>query len=330
MFSRSQVLGAWLLCAGACSSVDDPPTGPMGQAQALVVVLPDTQFYACAYPDIFQRQAQWILEQHLQLGMSVVLHTGDIVDSDNDAQWQVASESMHRLDGQVPYLVTTGNHDLEPPARGSLFPKYFDPKQLDQLGVDTGSFEADLSDNTYAVVNIVGQPWLALGVEFGPRDAVVHWADGVLTDHADLPAILFTHAYLYSDGERYNRELVVPQPYHPDMYGLTPEQGINDGEDLWRKLVEPHENVRLVLSGHVIPDGTAHASVQRASGSVVHQVLANYQFCDACPCAEVEGGGGYLRLLQFSDSRISVTTYSPHYDLYLHDPDNEFTLELAP
>jgi hypothetical protein len=142
--------------------------------------------------------------------------------------------------------------------------------------------------------------------------------------------VLFTHAYLYSDGARYDRSVTPPQRYHPDQYGLTPEQGISDGEDLWRTLVEPHENVQLVLSGHVIPDGTARSIATRRSGSTVHQLLANYQQCEFCPCAEVEGGGGYLRLLEFDAGaeRIAVSTYSPYRDASLDDDENAFTLEL--
>jgi hypothetical protein len=85
-----------------------------------------------------------------------------------------------------------------------------------------------------------------------------------------------------------------------------------------------------VLSGHVIPDGTARSVATRASGSRVHQLLANYQRCELCPCSEVEGGGGYLRMLEFDAAaeRIAVTTYSPHHDDSLDDDDNTFTLEL--
>jgi hypothetical protein len=152
----------------------------------------------------------------------------------------------------------------------------------------------------------------------------------VLREHAELPAVLFTHAYLDGDGRRYDRAFSPRQKYHPDDYGMTPDQGVNDGQDIWTKLVEPHENVRLTLSGHAIPDGTAHVTAERRSGTRVHQVLANYQQCDRCPCAQVEGGGGYLRLLRFdrAGTRIQVSTYSPHFDRSLSDAENQFELTL--
>jgi hypothetical protein len=145
-----------------------------------------------------------------------------------------------------------------------------------------------------------------------------------------MPAVLFTHAYLYADNERYDRARQPLQPYHPDSYGVTPNQGIADGQDIWETLVVPNSNVRLVLSGHVIPDGTARSSIVMPSGRVVHEVLTNYQLCDSCPCAEVEGGGGYLRRfdLDASGAVLHVSTYSPHKDEYLTDAENQFDLVL--
>lgn len=322
--ARACAVALTLVALLGCAS--DPPPGSDDDpvVRDRVIVLPDTQFYACAYPNIFQQQARWIVEHQRDQAIALVVHTGDIVDQDVSAQWQVAAGSLHMLDGVVPYLVTCGNHDLSA-ARTSQIGSYFDPAAAGAEVRDSGRF-----DNAYRVVEIAGTPWLVLGLEFGPRDAVVEWASDILQMHADLPAIVFTHAYLYSDGQRYDRNRTPPQPYHPDGYGFTPEQGINDGEDLWRKLIEPHENVRLVLSGHVIPDGTARSVATRASGTRVHQLLANYQRCDLCPCTEVEGGGGYLRILRFTpDARtLEVTTYSPHLEMSLHDEENEFTLEL--
>ena len=296
-----------------------------------VVVLPDTQFYSCAYPEIFAQQTRWVSEQRDAFGIALVLHTGDIVDTDEEGQWDVAKRALRLLDGVVPYLAVPGNHDLRSD-RSSLMPDYFTPELLVHAEYDwtAKAREPGRLDNVYAIAEVGGQRWLFLGLEFSPRDAVIAWADEVLREHAALPAVLFTHAYLYSDGQRYDRALTPHQQYHPDDYGYTTEQGINDGQDIWDKLIEAHENVRLVLSGHVIPDGLAHTTASRRSGTRVHQVLANYQQCALCPCAEVEGGGGYLRLLAFSrdGSAIQVTTYSPHYDKSLTDPENQFDLAL--
>lgn len=311
----------------ACVTDVEPPPSDIVKAKGkVVVVLPDTQFYACAYPDIFERQTAWIAEQRAAREIAFVVHTGDVVDEDADAQWKVAADSFSRLDGEVPYLVTTGNHDLSPD-RQSLFARFLGTRGLDEFE-HSGAYEPGRSENSYAIVRLDGRDWLVLGLEFGPRDRAVAWADGVLSEHAELPAIVFTHAYLYNDGFRYDRRRDPHQPYHPDDYAQTPAQGVNDGEDLWTKLIARHENVRLVLSGHVIPDGTARSMERRRSGRPVHQVLANYQWCDRCPCADQEGGGGYLRILEFSSETITVSTYSPYLDDWLRDDDNQFDLAL--
>lgn len=306
-------------CVASCAG--DP-------AGDTLVVLPDTQFYACAYPDIFEDQTSWLAEQASALGVSLVVHTGDIVDDVGDeSQWEVAADSLSVLDGQVPYMVTVGNHDIfldrSTPATDFIDPPLF-------RGMTTERFDDLRSDTAYSVVYIGGEKWLIIGLEYAPRDAVIEWADVILDEHRDLPAIVFTHAYLHSDGTRFDRARVPPQPYHPDNSGLPVEDGVNDGEDLWRKLIEPHENVRIVLSGHVIPDGTARSVAVRDSGTRVHQVLANYQLCAYCPCAEVEGGGGYLRLMKFDSAsrRFEVSTYSPYLDEWLEDDENHFVLEL--
>ncbi len=325
---RVSIAGLLSFALLACASEVDPgvPT-EIPRDASLVVVLPDTQFYSCAYGEIFEQQTAWVAEQGDARNIAMLLHTGDIVDDDVDVQWQVAARSLDRLNDRVPYLITTGNHDLSP-ARESMFERYLGTRGLDMFDHDRGAYEPGRSDNSYAVVRITGRDWLVLGLEFGPRDPVVAWAKQILEQYAELPAIVFTHAYLYNDGMRYDRRRMPRQRYHPDTYGQTPEQGINDGEDLWNKLVLAHDNVRLVLSGHVIPDGTARASERRASGTIVHQVLANYQWCSVCPCEEREGGGGYLRLLAFTNDAITVFTYSPYRDEWLRDAENQFELGL--
>jgi len=71
-----------------------------------VVVLPDTQFYAAAYPEIFRAQTKWIADNRDSANLVAVLHEGDLVDDPTSlAQWQVASDAFATLDGVIPYLV---------------------------------------------------------------------------------------------------------------------------------------------------------------------------------------------------------------------------------
>lgn len=310
------------VCLGSLSD----PGDPFADATSFVV-LPDTQFYSCFYDEIFTSQTSWLVEQRAAMGIALALHTGDIVDTDVAPQWQVAADALHMLDGELPYVLAPGNHDLDG-RRSTLLDRYFEQGDLSSAGgAELCVRSAGQLENSYAIARLRGEPWLFIGLEFGPRDAVLDWANEVLAEHADKPAVLFTHAYLYDDGERYDRAITPLQPYHPDAYGVTAGEGINDGQDIFERVVEPNENVRLVLSGHVIPDGLARAVFERPSGELVHEVLTNYQTCGSCPCEDVSGGDGYLRIFHLDEAgNFQVTSYSPYRDAYRTDPENQFSL----
>ncbi|HXI56096.1 MAG TPA: hypothetical protein VNO55_08555, partial [Polyangia bacterium] len=206
-----------------------------------------------------------------------------------------------------------------------------------------GTFEAGHMENSFSVFGAGGGKWLVVALEFGPRDEVLAWADTVLKIFRDTPAIIITHAYLYRDGTRYDAVGSPGQQFNPHAYVMMGQPGstVNDGEEMWRKLIAPNRNVKLVFSGHdvsgnALPPGTAaRLTSSRQDGTVVHQILTNYQTCTAPPCESfaggtVRGGNGFLRVLHFSprDGTISVTTYSPYLDEYLRDPSNQFTLPL--
>jgi hypothetical protein len=341
------------------SSVGEPPWGPdagpapdgaSDQIPPLpddysVVVLPDTQYYASSWPDIFMSQARWIVENHADQRIAFVLHTGDLVDEDLPVQWDIASRALHLLDGVVPYVVAAGNHDYRDLAdRVGMVNLYFPPAGFATNPWFGGTFEVGHIENSFSLINAGGARWLVISLEFGPRDEALTWADSVLKVFSDRPAIIITHAFLYHDNTRYDQHALPSQPYAPHTY-LMMGQGrttINDGQEMWQKLIVPNPNVKMIFSGHDVsgddtPPGTAgRLTSTRPDGSRVHQILANYQTCTVKPCTTslqgtlVHGGNGYLRLLRFSPAAgtISVTTYSPYIDKWLVGPTNQFVLEM--
>lgn len=288
-----------------------------------LVVLPDTQYYAEYYPEIFDAQTSWIAANKHALDIQLVVHEGDIVNApESHAQWQRAVRSLRELDGVVPYALARGNHDL---ARGvsrlgGLMDSYFPVAKYLQHSWFRETFEVGRMENNFLLVDIKGQKWVVLTLEFGPRDPVLAWANDVLSRHADMPAIVVTHAYLYGDGNRYSRS------NHSHAHGaheVALEGGSNDGEEMWEKLISKQDNILFVLSGHVPDFEAARLTSTRPSGTKVHQLLANYQ-------GRSLGGAGYLRTLSFepADQRVVVRTYSPYLDKYRADPANQFVLEL--
>jgi len=96
----------------------------------------------------------------------------------------------------------------------------------------------------------------------------------------------------------------------------------NDGEQIWQKFVRKHENIFLVVSGHIGGDGMGKLTSKGDHGNPVHQLLANYQ-------GRPRGGDGWLRILRFlpKENKISVRTYSTFHDKYDDDPQNQFELD---
>jgi hypothetical protein len=311
-----------------------------------IVVLPDTQYYAAGFPSIFMKQASWIVENRDAQQIAFVLHTGDIVDSDVPAQWTVASNSLHMLDGIVPYVIAAGNHDyMQLMDRMGMANAYFPPSGFANYPWFGDTFEPGHIENSFSLIPAGGIKWLVISLEFGPRDEALAWASGVLQSFHSHPAIVITHAYLYHDNTLYDQQHSPGQYFNPHTYLPMgqPHSSINDGSEIWQKLILTNRNVKMVFSGHDVnltgdlpPGTTGRLSSTRPDGSVVHQILANYQTCTAAPCnisppgTTVNGGDGFLRIVRFSQatSTISVSTYSPVLDMSLVDDGNQFVLPM--
>lgn len=304
-----------------------PDVGP--PADWTLIVLPDTQYLAASYPEIFEEQTRWIVEQKEALNIQLVVHVGDIVDDNMDGQWAAAHAALTRLDGVVPYVLAPGNHDLGPGGsaadRSTLMNAYFPLEKFAVLPSYGGAFEADRVENTYHLVPTPTGPWLVLALEFGPRDPVVAWAREVVRAYPEMPCLVVTHAYLYSDDTRYDwARYGAAQLWSPYTYGVASDpEGVNDAEEMFQGFIADSSNVRLVVSGHVLNDGVGQLTSERADGEVVHQLLANFQF-------ETLGGAGFLRVMTFSADgrRVDVRTYSPYLDEHRTSPEHEFSLEL--
>ena len=162
-------------------------------------------------------------------------------------------------------------------------------------------------------------------LEWGPRDAVVQWADQILTAHPNHNAILVTHAYMYYDDTIYDWATKgSSQSWNPHEYGIQNlPGGVNDGQELWDKFVKKHENFKFVFNGHVLSDGTGKRATLGNNGNVVHQILANYQM-------NVQGGQGDMRLLEFKadGETVVVRTYSPVLDRYNMSSQQQFSLNM--
>src|SRR4249919_2658117 len=67
--------------------VDGHPPKPAPGAFT-IAVLPDTQFYSERFPETYQAQTKWIVENRESYRIAYVLHLGDIVNHNKPWQWK--------------------------------------------------------------------------------------------------------------------------------------------------------------------------------------------------------------------------------------------------
>jgi hypothetical protein len=302
--------------AAQSARCQDPAALPWVEGSATVVLLPDTQWYTKSRPQFLEAQTRWVLTNRTARNIACVIHLGDITESNTPAEWDVARGAFVTLDGVVPYILVPGNHDYAGTNRQTLLSERFPVELLRRQPAFGGHCEAGGTANSYRLVTIGGQRWLVLGLEFGPRDEVIEWANGVLDKHAECPAIVATHAYLFRDNTRFDHTRGA-QRGSPHDWG-------NDGEELWQKLVSRHANVKLVVCGHVRSGGVAHLASRGAQGQLIHQMLSDYE-------AVRGNGAGFLRLLEFlpDGTTLQVKTYSPVLNRCMPDPQNQFAVTLS-
>jgi len=280
----------------------------MGAHSATVTVLGDPQYEVTNQKPLFRSQVDWILRNPPDL----VLCVGDCTDDDKAASWTFLSEQLGRLTtAGIKWVVATGNHDYESstgtvglhPLRTTNMNDYLAPPPWAVLRQE-GHLES-----SYSLVDMAGQTFLVLSLEWSPRTATVAWANSVLAAHPGLPAILATHAYMYVDGTRFDYatygDLQGGSPHNAN-YQTSPEQGIYDGQELWDALVLPNPNILLVFSGHV-----STASVRndaRPDGTRCVQVLSDYQ-------SDPWYSGGWLSQydVDMSNRVVTARSCSPYY-----------------
>ena len=103
-----------------------------------------------------------------------------------------------------------------------------------------GTFDGGL-ENAWYRFEAGGKKYAVITIEFALWDMVVEWVKYVAAEQgADTRVILLTHAYLYADSTRYDfKEKGKTQKWSPHVYpaATMPGASVNDGQELWEKVV---------------------------------------------------------------------------------------------
>lgn len=314
--------------------------------------------FATSVGDVWQRQSFLMDEEHRERGLdytrfSPIALSGEVGYGLETLEFEIPmAVSGYQLlaEAELPFSVVPGNHDFDAMWTddrypGSLFKAIFfddidtsDPDVIGALhvgGLDNfrsafGSDSDFFRDKSWYVASHGGgtssaqvfagggYSFLHIALEMSPPDEAINWAKQVLRAYPGYPTIVTTHDYLDKNGERVANPII-------DLAALDPEQH-NSAQQLFEKLIYPHDQIFLVLCGH--QHGQAVRFDTNANGNEIVQVLADYQdrgqsLLDVDPTIRGIGdrligiGDGWLRLMEFDFSSelpiVSVRTYSSHY-----------------
>jgi hypothetical protein len=224
-----------------------------------IAVYPDTQMEVFekipAHHDAvpatrFRNRSQWLIDNKDKLDLRFVLHTGDMVNWEDDreqSQYQVASNGFEPLDGVIPYATALGNHDTHAvgPSGGSardtahtktyvrnttVFNTFFPLSRFP----DAITYEPGKIDNAYQTFKACGKKWLILTLELWPRKGAIDWAEEVIASHPDYNVIIGTHSYLNANGEIFQGS----------------DYGERSPQYLFDNLVRKYANIKMVFCGH--------------------------------------------------------------------------------
>lgn len=298
--------------------------------QAKIVLLPDTQTYAEKYPEVLDSQINWIIKNAKHIDF--VLQQGDLTQNNNDKEWKIIQSAFSKLNEKVPYVLAAGNHDMGSAdgkfadvRNSNLFNSYFPFTKMAKLPGFVAAAEEGKIDNAYYIFKAGKINWLVITLEFGPRNSILDWANRIIDKYPEHSVIINTHSYMYSDSTRQGPG----DNWRPQAYGVGKDKGdssVNDGEQIWEKLVSIHSNVRFVFSGHVLNSGLGTLVSINNEGYPVYQMLANYQ---EGVKGSVKGGNGWLRILDFDLKKktLKVSTYSPYINEYMNSPGQQFIIK---
>ncbi|WP_167046230.1 lamin tail domain-containing protein [Salinibacterium sp. ZJ454] len=268
----------------------------------------DTQYLTETYPDVYRDLVGWILENRDERKIEFVTHTGDLVQNwvdPNQAEprarreFERASAIQATLDAAgVPNSVLPGNHDNIRGVDNGLFNEFFGPARYEAADWYGGSIAPDDNSANFSTFEASGARMLLLSLPYGYGERELSWAEQVVAAHPDHNVVVSTH------------EHVTPKDASAAASRSTSSRWLSRADELWNRVIAPHRNVVLVLSGHF--HGLGQIVTENAGGLPGHTVVelvADYQ---EFRTHAGDRATGFQRLLQvdLGSGQVAVNTFS--------------------
>lgn len=268
-------------------------------------VIGDTQVVSYAHPENMSDIYDYVVENIDKNKTKHVFGLGDITDASAYREWDVAKREIGKMDGVVSYSLVRGNHDTVARfnnAFGENSPyaeQYIDCYSVGYANT-VHEFSAGILD------------YLVVTLDYGAGDEVLEWANGVIEGYPNHNVIISTHSYKKMDGTFVEKNTCA----------------FNSGEDIWNKLVKKHENIVLVLNGHVTNTSDNDIGFTEdigEQGNTVRSLVINPQYLD-----NKLGVCGLVAELYFSadGKNVDVQYYSTVRKQYYRVSQNHFSFTL--
>lgn len=284
-------------------------------------LIPDIQHMTQDYPALLDQMFQWFHDSATYYNTKAIIQLGDITNQGTVSQFITASNVVKHIDSTgIPYAFVIGNHDYDSMAFVSAnvvnrvtnnYNAYFGPARYAAKPFYGGNYNGS-NENFYIKFDAGSTKYMAISLEFLPRDSALAWAQRVLDSFPDRKTIIATHNYLSFYGEKSTDT----STYTTNEYGVTG----NAGQAMWDKLIKKNPQIVLVACGHQIHRVLYIPVVQRITeagqyGNVVNQILTNYQ-------DDTNGGNGYFMRITVSPAtgKATMKMFSPT----LHQVDTRF------
>ena len=216
-----------------------------------VVQISDTQYLSNSAPNTYNSLTSWMVRNNHALNLSMVIHTGDIVQiSNSTGNWKNANNAMMMLyNNSIPYCWDAGNHDqLNNNVTGGGNPNGV------WIGKNYSAFSAvvmrqkpywagEIFDgkNTCVEFSYDNYHFMVINLEYNANQTVLAWMQNILKNYPNMNVIIATHNFLNGYGG----------------YGWTG----NPADVVWatnfESILNNFPNVFMTLNGHCIGEGSA-------------------------------------------------------------------------
>ncbi|MGA2384995.1 MAG: metallophosphoesterase [Candidatus Bathyarchaeia archaeon] len=288
-----------------------------------IVQITDTQFLSDSLPGLYSGLTSWIANKASALNLTIVVHTGDIVQVASSAgDWQNASNAMMTLyNNGVPYCWNAGNHDQDeinntvgrgnPDASwiGGNYPG-FNVTMMRKEPYWVG----DIFDGKSTAVQFIwgNYHFMVINIEYNANQTVLDWMQTLVKTNPNVNVIVATHDFLNATGG----------------YGT-----LNHADVVWatnfEKLLNNYPNVFMTINGHAtIPSNSTATGYNKKAGKR-EEVFFNRQQLNSLQ------GAAAARIYTFEMSHpanpgVDVYTYqtfgTPHY---ITDPMDQFNFSTS-